>query len=301
MKQSKNTLAKPFVKWVGGKTQLLSDIESLLPKKLFEKKEITYVEPFIGGGAVLFWLLQNFSNIKHAIINDINLELINTYKTIKQHPNKLISILSSFEKEYISKTPERRKEYFLQQREIFNAKKEDIVTNSALFIFLNKTCFNGLYRVNNNGMFNVPFGKYVHPSICNKENIILCHNLLKNVTILQGDFSQTLSYANENSFFYLDPPYKPLTKTSSFTAYSKENFSDKDQIRLHRFCNDISAIGSYFLLSNSDVNTETNKDDFFDDLYSMYNIHRVLALRMINSNITKRGKIQELMISNTNN
>lgn len=301
MKQSKKTLAKPFVKWVGGKTQLLSDIESLLPKKLFEKKEITYVEPFIGGGAVLFWLLQNFSNIKHAVINDINLELINTYKTIKQQPNKLISILSSFEKEYISKTAERRKEYFLQQREIFNTKKEDIVTNSALFIFLNKTCFNGLYRVNNNGMFNVPFGKYVNPSICNKENIILCHNLLKNVTILQGDFSQTLNYANEKSFFYLDPPYKPLTKTSSFTAYSKENFSDKDQIRLHRFCNDISATGGYFLLSNSDVNTKTNKDNFFDDLYSMYNIHRVLALRMVNSDITKRGKIQELMISNTNN
>lgn len=301
MKQSKKTIAKPFVKWAGGKTQLLSDIENLLPKKLFAQKEITYIEPFVGGGAVLFWLLQNFSNIKHTIINDINLDLINTYQTIKRYPKELISILNNFEKEYIDSTPEKRKEYFLQQREIFNTKKEDIAINSALFIFLNKTCFNGLYRVNNNGMFNVPFGKYVNPTICNKENIMLCHNLLKNVIILQGDFSQTLCYANENSFFYLDPPYKPLTKTSSFTAYSKEKFSDEDQIRLHRFCNDISVMGSCFLLSNSDVNTELNKDDFFDDLYSMYNIHRVLASRMVNSNITKRGKIRELMISNTNN
>ncbi|MBQ9312601.1 MAG: DNA adenine methylase [Bacteroidales bacterium] len=294
-----NTLARPFVKWVGGKTQLLSEIEALLPHFLYSSKNITYVESFVGGGAVLFWILQQFPNIHHAIINDINLDLINTYKTIKENPKELISILKQIEKEYIYKSEIDRKEYFLLQRELFNSKQEDIILNSALFIFLNKTCFNGLYRVNNAGKFNVPYGKYKKPTICDEENILKCHELLKKVEILQGDFSQTLNYAGKNTFYYLDPPYKPINKTSSFTAYSKENFTDKDQIRLSEFCDNISKKGGYFILSNSDVNTIDKKDSFFDDLYSMYHIHRVMASRMINSNASKRGKIYEIMINNS--
>ncbi|MGP1514925.1 MAG: DNA adenine methylase [Bacteroidales bacterium] len=290
--------AKPFVKWAGGKTQLIKEIEKMLPEWISTSKEITYVEPFIGGGAVLFWLLQQYPNIKRAVINDINKDLIGVYKTIQHNPKELIALLKTIESNYISKQSEERKEYFLQQRNKFNSKVGDVISSSALFIFLNRTCFNGLYRVNSKGEFNVPHGKYANPKICDEENIFACHELLKKVEILQGDFLQTLKYAGKNTFYYLDPPYKPIATTSSFTAYSKENFDDEDQIRLNKFCDKISSKGSLFVLSNSDVNTEQKKDMFFDELYSAYHIRRVSANRMINSIASKRGALNELMISN---
>lgn len=290
--------AKPFVKWAGGKTQLLHEIEKSLPDDLGIKDNVTYVEPFIGGGAVLFWILQKYPNIKRAVINDINEDLINTYRTIKQNPKDLIALLTYIQKDYISKSQEARKDYFLRQRDKFNSENNDIITNSALFIFLNRTCFNGLYRVNSKGKFNVPHGKYTNPKICDTENILACHNLLQKTDILQGDFEQTLDYAGKNTLFYCDPPYKPLNQTSSFTAYTKEDFDDNDQIRLSKFCNEISSKGSTFILSNSDVNTKQQNNTFFDNLYSSYNIRRVSATRMINSNASHRGILNELMISN---
>lgn len=291
--------AKPFVKWAGGKTQLLTEIEKLLPSRLLTSQDLTYVEPFVGGGAVLFWMLQKYENIKQAIINDINNDLINVYKVIKSEPEKLIALLSEMEKKYIACSDEDRKRYFLYQRERFNLDKSDVIKNSACFIFLNKTCFNGLYRVNKQGLFNVPHGRYKNPNICDEENIYACHDILQKVEILQGDFEQTLRYANANTFFYLDPPYKPLNDTSSFTSYTKEDFDDDDQIRLKLFCDDISKKGSFFILSNSDVNTEQYKNAFFDDLYSLYDIYRVKATRMINSKASYRGYLTELMISNS--
>jgi len=291
-------IAKPFVKWVGGKTQLLNQIDNLIPSNIKLSNDTVYIEPFVGGGAVLFFILQKYTNVMKAYINDINKDLMDTYRVIKENPQQLICSLKNMEKEYNLLSVNNKKDYYLTQRERFNAKNDDYILNSALFIFLNKTCFNGLYRVNSQGNFNTPHGKYEKPLICNEDNIIICHKLLEKVEILQGDFENTLLYANEHTFYYLDPPYKPISVTSAFTSYSKENFDDEDQMRLNKFCNNITERGASFILSNSDLNTEENKNTFFDDLYSNYFIYRVKANRMINSNAKRRGKIFELMISN---
>lgn len=290
--------AKPFVKWVGGKTQLLHDIDKIMPDNLLKKDEAVFVEPFVGGGAVLFWVLQKYPNIKQAIINDINQELITTYRTIKDAPYELLQELEKIQKEYIPLTAEDRKAYYLVQRNRYNKKDSDHIAMSALFIFLNKTCFNGLYRVNSKGTFNVPHGKYATPQICDEQTILTDSHLLQKVEILQGDFSATRRYATEHTFFYLDPPYKTLNATSSFNSYSKGGFDDTEQIRLKNFCEQITACNSFFILSNSDVKVDDSEKGFFDYLYKSFRIQRVWATRMINSKADKRGKLTELMISN---
>lgn len=298
MKQNIYSKAKPFVKWVGGKTQLINSINESLPKKLFESNSITYIEPFVGGGAILFWILQRYSNIKKAVINDINPDLTTAYKTIKEKPSELVYILGDLQNDYLKLNEEKRKEFFLNKRDKFNTKLLDPVENTALFIFLNRTCFNGLYRVNSKGLFNVPFGKYENPKICDQETIFADSELLQKVEILTGDFEQTLKYATNNSFFYFDPPYKPLSETSSFNSYSKEEFNDNEQIRLGNFCKQIDLLGHSFILSNSDVKGKNKHDNFFDELYSDFEIKRVYATRMVNANADKRGKLTELLITN---
>lgn len=295
------TIAKPFVKWVGGKTQLLDEVEKSLPKDLHRYEELTYIEPFVGGGAVLFWILQKYPNIKRAIINDINPDLICTYKVIKCDAQKLIDKLDSIQTEYISLSPDGRKEYFLQKRKEYNTKGYSDLENAALFIFLNRTCFNGLYRVNSKGAFNVPHGKYANPKICDKENLLAVSELLQKVEILCGDFAKTEDYATSNSLFYLDPPYKPLSETSSFTSYSKEGFNDAEQIRLRDFCTRISQKQARFVASNSDPIEEASGESFFEQLYYQFKIKRVYATRMINSNPNNRGFVSEIMISNVAN
>ncbi len=295
------TIAKPFVKWVGGKTQLLDEVEKSLPKDLHRYEELTYIEPFVGGGAVLFWILQKYPNIKRAIINDINPDLICTYKVIKCDAQKLIDKLDSIQTEYISLSPDGRKEYFLQKRKEYNTKGHSDLENAALFIFLNRTCFNGLYRVNSKGAFNVPHGKYANPKICDKENLLAVSELLQKVEILCGDFAKTEDYATSNSLFYLDPPYKPLSETSSFTSYSKEGFNDAEQIRLRDFCTRISQKQARFVASNSDPIEEISGESFFEQLYYQFKIKRVYATRMINSNPNNRGFVSEIMISNVAN
>ena len=289
--------AKPFVKWAGGKTQLLPDIESLFPTD-FRDRNITYVEPFVGGGSVLFWLLQHYPNIQHAVINDVNAKLINVYRVIKAKPKKLIGALRMLENEYLPMNHAERTAYFMEKRRRFNDDELTNVEQAAIFIFLNRTCFNGLYRENSKGKFNVPHGKYVHPKICDEQTIMAGSDILQRVDILCGDFSATKHYAGEDTLFYLDPPYKPLSSTSSFNTYVKEPFDDAEQVRLRNFCNEVSERGSLFVLSNSDVKGHDPKDNFFDNLYAAYNIQRVFATRMINSNADKRGKLTELMISN---
>ncbi len=292
---------KPFVKWAGGKSQLIKDIESTLPLDFLNKKEITYIEPFVGGGAVLFWMLRNFQNITHAVINDINPNLTNAYSVIKEHPQLLIDFLSSIENLYIELKDEiERKEFFLSQRTEYNFHTTDAIERAGLFIFLNRTCFNGLYRVNKKGLFNVPFGRYVNPKICDKETILADSELLQRVDILTGDFSKTIECATKNTLFYFDPPYKPLSSTSNFTTYTQEDFNDFDQLRLGDFCKEIDKMGCRFLLSNSDVKSVNIDDDFFDDLYKKFSIRRISACRMINSKATGRGKVSELLISNVN-
>ena len=289
---------KPFIKWVGGKTQLIDSIENTLTKDFERREDLTYIEPFVGGGAVLFWILQKYPNIKKAVINDINPDLTTAYKTIKTNPKELIIELRSIADEYLPLSEEKRKDYYLVKRDKFNTKSLEPVENSALFIFLNRTCFNGLYRVNSKGLFNVPFGKYANPKICDEQTIMADSELLQKVEILTGDFEATLKYAGENSFFYFDPPYKPLSETSSFNSYSKEEFNDKEQIRLSEFCQRIDLLGHSFILSNSDLKGKNPHDNFFDDLYNQFVIKRVFATRMVNANAEKRGKLTELLITN---
>lgn len=294
-------VAKPFVKWVGGKSQLLDEVEKSLPVDLHRYNHLTYVEPFVGGGAVLFWMLQRYPNIRRAIINDINEELICTYRVIKHDVSELIVRLQAIQDEYIALDDTGRKAYFLDKRREFNAKYHSRIETAALFIFLNRTCFNGLYRVNSRGEFNVPHGRYANPKICDRDNLLAVSELLKNVEILCGDFAETEQYAGTNTIFYLDPPYKPLSDTSSFTSYAKEGFDDAEQIRLRDFCARIAKRNSYFVASNSDAVEEKTGLSFFDRIYDQFNIKRVSATRMINANATKRGFVSEIMISNIAN
>lgn len=292
-------IAKPFLKWAGGKTQLITDIEQALPEKIHHKN-FTYIEPFVGSGAVLFWMLNNFSNLKKAVINDINEDLINTYKTIASNPRELISILNILQNEFhtLDGDDDNKKLYYYQKRELYNTRISEQSVQSALFIFLNRTCFNGLYRVNRKNEFNVPMGSYKKPTICDKENILAVSEALQKVEILCGDFEQTINYADANSLFYFDPPYKPLSETSSFNSYSKDEFNDDEQIRLRNFCKKLNENNFSWILSNSDVKGKNDKDNFFDDLYADFNIRRVDAKRNINANPEKRGKLKELLITN---
>lgn len=298
MKITKENMAKPFVKWAGGKSQLIKEIETVIQNQKNDK--FIYIEPFVGGGAILFWMLENYPNLEKVVINDINSDLILTYKTIKENVNALIKVLKLWETEYhtFEELPEERKIYYYEKRELFNSRESDIITHSALFIFLNRTCFNGLYRVNQSNKFNVPIGSYKKPMICDDENLQAVNEALQKVEILNGDFTQTLEFVNKNTLFYFDPPYKPLSETSSFNSYAKEEFNDDEQIRLKEFCDKLDKLGHQWILSNSDVKGKNPNDNFFDDLYANYNISRVKARRNINANGNKRGELNELLITN---
>lgn len=301
MKRLDTYPARPFIKWVGGKTQLLDDIKQTLPHDLSQREGLTYVEPFVGGGAVLFWILQEYPNITRAIINDINAELICTYRVIKYDVESLIVELARLQAEYLPLDEVARKKYFLAQRERFNGNNKTDIETAALFIFLNRTCFNGLYRVNSKGKFNVPHGRYSNPRICDEKTLRADSIALQRVEILCGDFSQTGKYAGTNVLYYFDPPYRPLTETSAFTSYSKDGFDDSEQMRLRDFCSQIASQESLFVASNSDPQNVDNGDDFFDHIYKMFSIKRVSAARMINSKGNRRGAISEIMISNVAN
>ncbi len=292
--------AKPFLKWAGGKTQLIEQIERQLPSAVTDKP-FTYIEPFVGSGAVMFYLLGRFPNLQKAVINDINADLINCYLTTKHDVQALIAILQKWEVEYhaLSENTEAKKTYFYDKRALFNTRQSGQIEQSALFIFLNRTCFNGLYRVNRKNEFNVPIGSYKKPQICFTDNLLAVSKALQNVTVLCGDYEQTAQYATENTLFYFDPPYKPLSETASFTAYAKEQFDDAAQIRLKHFCERLDQYGYHWLLSNSDVKNSSPDDHFFDDLYKRFNIQRVNARRNINSNASGRGQLTELLISNS--
>ncbi len=294
-------IVKPFLKWAGGKTQLIEQIKNNLPEIVFKEK-FTYIEPFVGSGAVLFWLLSEFPNMKKAVINDINKELIDTYEVIAQNPHDLIYILEILQNEYheLEGNQEDKKQYYYEKRNLFNSREQGKIEQSALFIFLNRTCFNGLYRVNRKNEFNVPIGSYKKPTICDRENILVVSNALQKVEITCGDFEQTIDHVGENTLFYLDPPYKPLSETSSFNSYTKDEFNDDEQIRLRNFCKKLSGEGYKWILSNSDVKGKDENNHFFDELYADFHIERVLAKRNINANPEKRGVLNELLITSYN-
>lgn len=288
---------KPFVKWAGGKSQLISEIRKKYPKNIK-----CYCEPFVGGGAVLFDILANYKPEK-VLINDINKELIITYYQLQNNVDNLIKKLFALQNEFISADLEQRKIIYNNNRKLYNSLKNKSCENNeleiaSLFIFLNKTCFNGLYRVNKNGDFNVPMGSYKNPLICDEFNLKKSSSLLKNVKIICGDYSRCIDYINDETFVYIDPPYRLLTQTSSFTSYSAKVFDDKEQIRLADFINIISRKGAIVVASNSDPQNADENDMFFDNLYRNYSIKRIQAKRAINSKSEGRGNVSELLISN---
>lgn len=298
-KAKQMTKAKPFIKWVGGKGQLIEQLDSLLPSDFDNWEDAIYIEPFAGGGAMLFYMLQRYSNISKAVINDINPDLTTCYRTVKTQPTKLIKSLSAIQSHYQNlSTEEERKVFYLQKRDEYNQKALQDIENTTLFFFLNRTCFNGLYRVNKQGQFNVPFGKYANPLICDPATIIRDSELLQKVEILTGDFSDTLPFANGKTLFYFDPPYRPISSTSSFNDYTKEAFNDNAQVRLKEFCDTVHAAGFKFMLSNSDGKSHDTHDTFFDLLYQEYIIERVSATRNVNANPLKRGKLTEILVHN---
>jgi DNA adenine methylase len=285
--------AKPFLKWAGGKTQLLPEIEKRIP---FSKDQsFNYIEPFVGAGAVLFHMLNNYPRAR-VVVNDINMDLVNTYNKIKINFYHVLDLLLRFEYKFHSLDIDSQKKYYYEKRDLFNNKFDFSPTyGAALFIFLNKTCFNGLYRVNKKGFFNVPVGSYKKPLICDSGNLKAASEALEDVQFYNGDFDQIPYLQNfsdySNTFVYIDPPYKPLSETSSFNSYSNKPFDDSEQERLKSFCDSINELGGKFLLSNSD-------HPFFYDLYKDYKIEKVQAKRNINSKGSKRGNVNELLIKN---
>ena len=291
---------KPFIKWVGGKGQLLPEINKLYPVEL-GKNINKYAEIFIGGGAVLFDILSKY-RLDQVYISDKNLELINTYRNIKDNVDVLIKSLKEMEEQYIPLNNEDRKIYYYEKREEYNSLKINSEVNNIekaiLFIFLNKTCFNGLYRVNKKGKFNVPMGAYKNPKICDKENLKNVSMALKNVKIIYADYRESESFIDEKTFVYIDPPYRPLNTSSSFTSYTENDFSDKEQIELAEYIDLLNKKKAKIVISNSDPKNNNIDDNFFDELYKNYNINRVKATRMLNSNANLRGVINELLITN---
>ena len=291
---------KPFIKWVGGKGQLLSEINKLYPVEL-GKNINKYAEIFVGGGAVLFDILSKYK-LDEVYISDKNLELINTYKSIRDNVDILIKSLKEMEEKYIPLDDENRKVYYYEKRQEYNNLKINIEENNiekaVLFIFLNKTCFNGLYRVNKKGEFNVPIGTYKKPKICDEENLKNVSMALKKVKIVYADYRESEEFIDNKTFVYIDPPYRPLNITSSFTSYTENDFSDEEQIELAEYINVLNKKGAKIVISNSDPKNNDIDDNFFDKLYKNYNINRVKATRMLNSNANLRGAINELLITN---
>ncbi len=272
---------KPFIKWVGGKRQLLKQFESLnlYPPSNFDPRRGRYFEPFLGGGAVFFDLLP-----EKASLSDLNAELVITYNVVKNSINELIKSLKKHKYE---------KDYFLKVRSKKTAQLSDVEVASR-FIFLNRTCFNGMYRVNGQGEFNVPFGRYSNPVICDEVNLRRVSQSLRNVEILHQDYKQAAENAKKGDFVYFDPPYHPVSKTASFTSYTANQFSEKNQLELRDFFIELSNRGCFVMLSNSDT-------PFINEIYSNRNnirITKVAAGRAINSIGSKRGKITEVLVTN---
>ncbi len=296
-----NIPMKPFLKWAGGKRQLLPQFDNIYPLVLKQGGIKNYYEPFLGSGAVFFDIAQRY-NVRNAFLSDVNPELVLTYQVIQANVLKLIAVLSAHEKKYLTLDKVKREKYFYNQRDLFNKHRFDTdysctnkkgIERAAQLIFLNRTCYNGLFRVNSKGEFNTPAGNYQQPSICGSKNLIAASKLLSNATIVQQGFTSALKNIKPSSFIYFDPPYRPLSKTASFTAYSKSVFQDKEQILLANLYRKLDKKGALLMLSNSD-----SPDNFFDTLYKGFTITKVPAKRLINKDASKRGYINEIVVTN---
>lgn len=297
--------AKPFIKWAGGKTQLLPIFHNFYPIELKLGLIDNYFEPFLGGASVFFDIVHNFK-IKNSYLLDSNFEIVLIYTVIQQRVEDLICELSKLKKQYLKLEEKVRETFFYNLREKYNKNKQKTsntvedtwIKRASHTIFLNKTCFNGLYRLNKAGDFNVPFGRYANPSIYEESNLINVSRVLQNAEIVHGDFEILNEKVNDKSFVYFDPPYRPISETSLFNSYSKEGFNDDEQIRLAETFRKLDKKNAKLMLSNSDPKNNNKADNFFDDLYKGFKIERIEATRMINSNSEKRGKIKELLITN---
>ncbi|NLJ33697.1 MAG: DNA adenine methylase [Firmicutes bacterium] len=304
---SRGFSAKPFLKWAGGKTQLLAELSRRLPAQIKESKTIsTYVEPFLGGGAFFFYLQEMFA-LENVYLMDINKELMLAYKVVQREPEALISHLDRLEEEYLCLDTSGRRELYYQIRQQYNRQRltfdygsygKDWSRRASQLIFLNKTCFNGLFRQNKRGEFNVPHGRYKKPAICAAANIREVSKALAGVNLLCADFLSSEAYVQAGSLVYFDPPYRPLTRTARFTSYTGGDFTDEDQIRLAKYFRKLDQRNAFLLLSNSDPVARDPRDDFFDHLYRGFRMERVFAKRNINCHGKKRGEITELIIRN---
>jgi DNA adenine methylase len=266
-----------FVKWAGGKKQLLGQFNSIFPQKIER-----FFDPFVGGGAVAFYIIKRY-NPKEVFISDVNKELINAFLVIKNNVEELIKLLKEYKKKHNKKT------YYEIRAQ--DPKLLSVVSRAGRFIYLNKTCFNGLYRVNSKGQFNVPIGSYKNPAICPEKDLRESSKLLKNVKIKAMSFERVLAHAKKGDFIYFDPPYYPLKKGRSFTTYTKDNFLEQEQKKLADVFKKLTQKSCKVMLSNSDT-------EFIKSLYKPYKINFVRARRMINCNSFGRGKINELVITN---
>jgi DNA adenine methylase len=299
-------VAYPFLKWAGGKSQLIEKIEEHLPIPLKQGRIKKYIEPMIGGGALFFHIAQKY-NIPELFISDINEDLILCYQTIKKYPEELIKELAELQRHYHKLDDAKQSVLFYQIRNDFNKEKVEFnykdpnnswINRTKQIIFINRTCFNGLYRVNSSGLFNVPFGKYKNPNFVFADNIRAVSNLLQKTTITHASYDYYENIIDNNAFVYFDPPYRPLTKTSSFTTYANSNFNDDSQIKLAEYFKKLNMKSAYLMLSNSDPKNTDENDNFMDSIYRDFHIDRISAKRNINSKATKRGMINELLIRN---
>lgn len=301
-----NTTAKPFLKWAGGKGQLIGQIDPFFAS-IFSRKPIRrYIEPFIGGGAVFFHVVQKYHPAE-VLIADINPELILAYTCIQKYVSSLLAVLKDLQAGYHAMFEDERRDFYYKIRDEFNEKRGEIdysifssnwVERTAQIIFLNHTCYNGLFRVNSQGEFNVPFGRYKNPQICDPHNLKQVSGCLQDSTILYRDFTEIEPFVEPDTLVYFDPPYRPISQTANFRAYSKDTFDDAEQHRLAAFYRKLDQKGAALLLSNSDPKNLDPADDFFEQAYRGFRIERVSAHRNINSKAGRRGPIQELLIMN---
>ena len=298
---------RPFLKWAGGKSQLLKAFAARLPEPIKKSRYIPrYIEPFVGGGAMFFYLKTHYQ-IGQAYLLDINPDLILCYKVLQQQHRELITQLAKISAEYTQKSKEERRSFYYEIRARFNQQRQSLdrqtfnqtwIERACLLIFLNKTCYNGLYRLNRKGEFNVPYGRYKNPRFYDPENLKEIHHALQDTQLIWGDFEKAKEFVTKGSFVYLDPPYRPLNATANFTAYFRHGFSDQDQKRLAAFYKEMDRKEAFLMLSNSDPKNEDPTDHFFETLYQGFKIERVPANRFINSDAHKRGAINELIIRN---
>lgn len=298
--------ARPLLKWAGGKTQLLREIAPRLPPGLCDGSITRYVEPFAGSAAVFFYVNQRFRP-EECHLYEINAELVILYEAVKRDPGRVIGHASCLADAYAAAPDAARREMYYRVRERFNRERRAIDTatysdawaaRAADLLFLNRTCFNGLFRVNASGAFNVPFGKYRNPAICQPAAIQTASRALANTRVHLAESGACADVVDDSTFVYFDPPYRPLNATSSFTSYSRHGFSDLDQIRLARLFAALDARGARLMLSNSDPRNHDPEDRFFDDLYAAWTIERVPARRAINCRADRRGAIAELIVRN---